>query len=63
MFTLSEQVTSVTFPSTKTKNNKSNTINRRYRDACDGLVEHLGKEIERFSEEQGIKIIDTTLMM
>ena len=55
MFTLSEQVTSVTFPSTNAKNNKKNTINRRYRDARNGLVEHLGKEIETFSEEQGIK--------
>ena len=63
MFTLSEQVTSVTFPSKSAKNNKKNAINRRYRDARDGLVEHLGEEIETFSKEHGIKSIDATLMM
>jgi hypothetical protein len=50
--------------SAKAKKKKKNTINRRYRDARDGLVEELGTEIKTFSEGHGIngngiKLIDS----
>jgi hypothetical protein len=63
MFTLPEQVTSVTFPSATAKKNKKNTINRRYRDARDGLVVDLIEEIETFSGKHDINDINAALMM